>query len=211
MGGGGNHIYSVIAYSPTSNSFISKSSGLAILSDITNCTNNYLMFNDSTSIFRCTASNCSIINNGALGASSSTLINCSVIRNYASSSFSGTSNCVLTNTVVYGNRISAGVKANVSNTNSSAETYSAFEDETRAGTGNVSLSLNNTGDTNSPYFTYLSTDAGIVELGHQSNPDLLAGSALINVGSDAATSSEYDVKYRTRKVATIDIGAYEKQ
>ena len=169
------------------------------------------MFNYSVSVYGYTATCCTIINNNNTGASSATLINCSVIRNLAQSGTAGTVNCVLTNTVVYGNKISAGVAANVSNTNSSAETYSAFENETRAGTGNISLSLNNTGDANSPYFTSLSADAGVVDIGYQSNPDILQGSALINVGSDAATSSVYDLKYRTRKVGTIDIGAYEKQ
>jgi hypothetical protein len=128
---------------------------------------------------------------------------------------SGTYNCILKNTVVYGNRTGAGVKSNVYNDNASAETYSAFEDEVRAGTGNISLSINNEGDATSPCFQSLSTDSGVVDEIYVSNLKICNDSYLIDKGldSDLTTGygSLYDIESKPRKVDTIDIGAYENQ
>jgi hypothetical protein len=101
------------------------------------------------------------------------------------------------------------------NTNSSVETYSAFEDEIRAGEGNISLSLNNEGDTTSPCFQSLSTDAGVVDEIYVSNPRICNDSFLVDKGLNSLNASgwgsEYDLAGLPRKVDTIDIGAYENQ
>ena len=101
------------------------------------------------------------------------------------------------------------------NTNSSVETYSAFEDEIRAGEGNISLSLNNEGDATSPCFQSLSTDAGVVDEIYVSNLRICNDSFLVDKGLDSLNTtgygSEYDLAGLPRKVDTIDIGAYENQ
>lgn len=167
--------------------------------------------------------NCAIFNNscsnslGVGGVGSATLINCTVLRNSTPSTTysAGTNDCILRNTVVYGNRNGAGVKSNVVNTNSSEETYSAFEDEVRVGTGNISLSPNNTGDANSPYFKSLSSVAGVVETQFLSIPDIDNDSFLIDKGDSSLNAtgigSQYDVLFKNRLVDGIDIGAYENQ
>ena len=142
-------------------------------------------------------------------------INCTILRNRCTSSAAGTNNSILRNSVIYGNKHASGVKSNSVNTNSSAETYSAFEDETRPGTGNISLSANNTGDATSPYFTSLSTESGVVDDMYVSNANIGNLSYLIDKGNNADNASGYgsvyDLSGLERKVDTIDIGAYENQ
>ena len=169
-------------------------------------------------VYTGTSTNCAIYNNSAGyggGVYGVTLINCSVVRNRCTTSAGGIYNSILRKTVVYGNQHSSGVKSNVVNTNSSVETYSAFEDEVRAGDGNISLSLNNTGDTNSPYFQSLSTDAGVVDGVNVSNPRIKNDSFMIDKGLDSLNATgygaEYDLAGLPRKKDTIDIGAYENQ
>ena len=184
----------------------------------TNCA----IYNNSATtgggVSNATSTNCAIYNNSATtggGVSSGTLINCSVVRNRCNTSAGGTNNSILRNTVVYGNQLSSGVKSNVVNTNSSVETYSAFEDEVRAGDGNISLSLNNTGDANSPYFESLSTEVGVVDEIYVSNPRIDNDSFMIDKGLDSLNATgygaEYDLAGLPRKKDTIDIGAYENQ
>jgi hypothetical protein len=107
------------------------------------------------------------------------------------------------------------MKSNVINTNSSQETYSAFEDEVRAGEGNISLSPNNNGDPTSPRFKTLSVDAGVVDELYISNLDIHDDSYLKDLGLDSLNTHTYgglyDIKGNNRKVGTIDIGAYEIQ
>jgi hypothetical protein len=165
-----------------------------------------------------TATNCAIYNNSSTnsggGVNIGTLTNCSVVRNKATIG-SGTYNCILKNTIVYSNRTSTGVKSNVYNDNASAETYSAFEDEVRTGTGNISLSVNNSGDATSPCFQSLSNDVGVVDEIYVSNLKICNDSYLIDKGLDSYITtgygSLYDVESKPRKVDTIDIGAYENQ
>lgn len=174
--------------------------------------------NTSGGVSGATCINCSIFNNNAGtnggGASGGTLINCSVVRNKASVG-AGTYNSILKNTVVYSNKTGALVKSNVYNDNASAETYSAFEDEVRTGTGNISLSANNSGDATSPCFQSLSNDVGVVDEIYVSNLKILNDSYLIDKGLDSYLTTGYgalyDVESKPRKVDTIDIGAYENQ
>ena len=164
-----------------------------------------------------TATNCAIYNNSATsggGVNSGTATNCSVVRNKATTG-AGTYNSILKNTVVYGNKTGALVKSNVYNNNASAETYSAFEDEVRTGTGNISLSVNNSGDATSPCFQSLSNDVGVVDEIYVSNLKILNDSYLIDKGLDSYLTTGYgalyDLSSLERKVDTIDIGAYENQ
>jgi len=159
---------------------------------------------------------CSIFNNyGASlvgGAESANLINCSVVRN----SGGGTNNCVLKNTVVWGNKSIAGTQNNVVNTNSSIEEYSAFENDERPGIGNISISTNNSGDTNSPYFDIISLNSGVVDDVLVCNLNISEQSFLIDNGINSDNTSGYgsvfDVKSNNRiSGTTIDIGAYEFQ
>lgn len=179
--------------------------------------------NVTSTNYATTVINCGIFNNNAtLGGgvysySSTifvTLINCSVVGNKATTG-AGTYNTILQNTVVYGNKTGALVKSNVYNDNASAETYSAFEDEVRAGTGNISLSVNNSGDATSPCFQSLSNDVGVVDEIYVSNLKILNNSYLIDKGLDSYLTtgygSLYDLESKPRKVGTIDIGAYENQ
>jgi hypothetical protein len=165
-----------------------------------------------------TCVNCAAYNNTATGNGggflSCTCINCVSVRNKAATG-GGSFNSILRNTVVYGNKNSVGNKSNVYNDNSSEETYSAFEDEIRPGTGNISLSVNNTGDANSPYFQSLSTESGVVDELYVSNPNISTDSVLKNSGLDSLNTHSYgglyDLVANPRKVNTIDIGAYEIQ
>ncbi|NCB67455.1 MAG: hypothetical protein EOM47_01230 [Bacteroidia bacterium] len=169
-------------------------------------------------IYGGTVTNCSIYNNSSTNGGGvygiAILINCSVVKNRATVG-SGTYNCTLKNTVVYGNRTGAGVISNVYNDAAQEELYSAFEDEVRAGTGNISLSMNNEGDVNSPCFQSLSNDSGVVDEVYVSNLKILNDSYLIDKGLDSYLTtgygSLYDVESKPRKVDTIDIGAYENQ
>lgn len=115
----------------------------------------------------------------------------------------------LINCVSWGNRID-GLKDNVYG---GTVSYSAFENEVVAGTSNISISVNNTGDADSPKFK-------IVEplVGNTTNIfdyDIDAGSFLIDKGNNTyptnGDGSLYDCKGGIRKVGTVDIGAYEKQ
>jgi len=162
--------------------------------------------------------NCAIYNNysnniggGCYGGSA---VNCTIISNKAVAA-GGTNNTTLKNTVVYGNKLTTMVKSNAVNTNSSVETYCAFEDEVRAGTGNISLSVNNEGDANSPCFQSLSTDVGVVDETLVSNANICNASFLIDKGNGADNATGYGATYDLagleRKKDTIDIGAYENQ
>lgn len=186
----------------------SVGSAVAYSSTINNCV---IQNNDSKGIDISTiAVNTIIQNNNNIGADSSTLINCTVVKNRQ-----GTNNSIIRNTVIYHNRSTLNQKANVVNTIAAEETYSAFEDEIRAGTGNISLSVNNEGDATSPYFQSLSTDAGVVDEIYVSNPKIGNSSFLIDKGLDSLNASGYGALYDLsgleRKVDTIDIGAYENQ
>lgn len=143
-----------------------------------------------------------------------TAINCTVISNQGIVN-SGYYNCAVRNSIAYANRIQSGAVNNYNASTSGVAQYSAFENEIITGTGNISLSVNNTGDANSPVFKYVSTSAGVVDDGYQSNAEILAGSCLINAGLDSlnteTTAGSYDFHYKPRKVGTIDIGAYEYQ
>ena len=116
---------------------------------------------------------------------------------------------------MYGNKLASLVKSNVYVTSAKTETYCAFEDEVRVGTGNISLSVNNEGDANSPCFASLSTDVGKVDETLVSNAKILNGSFLIDKGNNADNAtgygSTYDLAGLERKKDTIDIGAYENQ
>lgn len=145
-------------------------------------------------------------------------INCVSIRNVAEVG-AGTYNTILRNTVVYGNRISAGAVSNIYNDNNSVEEYVACEGELRPGIGNIELSPNNEGDANSPYFKFLSTKAGQVAETELSNPDISSElSALIDKGNNEINTTDFgavfDIKLNPRRDKTsglIDIGAMEFQ
>ena len=163
-----------------------------------------------------TAVSCNLKNNyaanGVGGAYLSTLINSSVVRNLGG----GTNNCAMKNTVVWGNKSIAGTKGNVTNTNSSAEIYCAFEDETRVGTGNISLSATNEGDATSPYFTTISTAAGVVDESLVCTLSYTNTSYLIDKGLNSNNASGYgsvyDIKSNPRSKGTsMDIGSFEYQ
>ena len=171
-------------------------------------------------VYNSTAINCAIYNNNVNsyggGVSGGTVINCSIVRNKATNLGGGTYDVTtMTNTVVYGNKLASLIKSNVYTTSAKTETYCAFEDEVRTGTGNVSLSINNEGDATSPCFQSLSTDVGVVDKLYISNSKIGNSSYLIDIGNNSVNTSGYgglyDLSGNSRRVDGIDIGAYENQ
>ena len=209
-----------------------------VTENATNCT---VRNNTGSAFFRCVATNCHAYNNlsgygagfydciakncvaknnesiiGGGGFYLGTAINCTSIRN-KSMNGAGSYNTILKNTAVWGNRTPENVKSNVFNDNESTETYSAFENEVRAGDANISLSTNNTGDSDSPCFNSLSYDAGITDAVNVCDERISADSALIDRGNsddnNAGFAAAYDVRNMPRKDSSniIDIGAVEFQ
>lgn len=166
-------------------------------------------------LYNSTLINVAVYNNSMLNGKklfdTCTLINCTTVRNIVDV-ISNVS--TLKNSAFYKNLSNLLAKSAIS-IDSIEETYSAFEDEVRAGTGNISLSVNNEGDATSPYFQSLSTDAGVVDEIYVSNPKIGNSSFLIDKGLDSLNDSGYGALYDLsgleRKVDTIDIGAYENQ
>lgn len=169
-----------------------------------------------------------IINNSITGGITATLTNVLVAHNYCAVGI--LQSCVATNVtavknmgvthgafvggtlincVSWGNRID-GLKDNVYG---GTVSYSAFENEVVAGTSNISISVNNTGDANSPKFKIVEPLVGNTT--NMFDYDIDAGSFLIDKGNNTyptnGDGSLYDCKGGIRKVGTVDIGAYEKQ
>ncbi len=146
-------------------------------------------------------------------------VNCSVIKNKSNAAGAATYNTELINTVVYGNRDINDNIANIFNDAGKTEKYVACENELRAGEGNISLSLNNEGDANSPYFKYLSEEAGAVDEQFLSNVEIdNVLSALIDAGDNTENTSGYEAIYDNKRnkrrddtTGLIDIGAFEFQ
>lgn len=219
------NIYNSVMDAVISSNTISTNSGLIMINFTIKNSNIYRLSANTGVITLITGK---IINNNFTTGIAGTLTNVLVAHNYCSpgvlqsctaTNVTAVKNMGVThgafvggtliNCVSWGNRID-GLKDNVYG---GTVSYSAFENEVVAGTSNVSISVNNTGDADSPKFK-------IVEplVGNTTNIfdyDIDAGSFLIDKGNNTyptnGDGSLYDCKGGIRKVGTVDIGAYEKQ
>ncbi len=160
------------------------------------------MYNDESSP---TLTNCSFLNNTAnvIGGairnnfkSNPTLTNCSFVDNSASSDGwavnNDRSNLTLINCVFFGNGGENTIHNSSANgTSTTTATYTLFEASVTGYSGNDNLTT-----TVSPF---------------ASDTELSPCSPAIDAGNDAANATATDLAGNTRKVRTIDMGAYEYQ
>lgn len=184
---------------------------------IINCTSNSgaILTITGTSIY-CIGANILIahcISYGGAAVATGTVYeisNLTVVKNIGVT-HAGIVNCTTINSTSWGNRID-GIKENWYSSGQIAS-YCAFEDEVVAGTANISISTNNMGDADSPKFVLVAATVGNTT--DDFDYDIQNDSFLIDKGNNSyptnGDGSLYDCKGRTRKVDTVDIGAYENQ